>query len=44
VLFSGLTLVVLGLYLLTTSLWRRRMARRIGNCPWPTTRRSGRGS
>jgi hypothetical protein len=42
VLFSGLMLVALGLYLLTTSVSRRRMARRVGNCPWPTTRRSRR--
>jgi hypothetical protein len=41
-LFSGLMLVALGLYLLTTSVSRRRMARRVGNCPWPTTRRSRR--
>jgi hypothetical protein len=44
VLFSGLTLVVLGLYLLTSSVSRRRMARRVGNCPWPTTRRPRRSS
>jgi hypothetical protein len=44
VLFSGLTLVALGLCLLTTSVSRRKMARRVGNCPWPTTRHSGRSS
>jgi hypothetical protein len=42
---GGVTLVALGLCLLTTTVSRRRMARRLGNCPWPTAGvRSGRRS
>ncbi len=43
-LFSGLTLIALGLFLLTSSVTRRRMVRRIGDCPWPTAVRPKRPS
>ncbi len=38
-LFGGLTLIALGLSLLTDSVSRRRMARRVGDCTWPTAGR-----
>jgi hypothetical protein len=34
-LFVGLTLVAVGAFLLTTRISRRRMARRVGDLPWP---------
>jgi hypothetical protein len=44
ILFGGITLVAMGLFLLTTAVSRRKMARRVGDCPWPTTRALGRSS
>ncbi len=33
----GSALVMLGLYLLTTTATRRRLLRRVANCPWPAS-------
>lgn len=41
-LLLGFGLLALSMFLLTTSVSRRRMTRRLGNCPWPSAGRSKR--
>ncbi len=44
ILLIGWTLVAFGLYLLTSGESKRRMGRRIGDCPWPTVPKRHRSS